>query len=79
MTRGSMPPTKLPTELQAVDFDPELSRALEGLLEPYSGKALERAQAAVLKVRASDRVGSFGEIVETYQRAIEAATARVSA
>jgi uncharacterized protein len=67
--------SKLPTEGRPPKMDPDLATALEELLAPHSGKALERAQAAVLKLRKSGAMGTFSEIVEAHRAAIEAAAA----
>lgn len=65
--------TKLPTDARALIRDPDLSAAVEGMLEPYSGEKLERAQAAVRKVRGSGAVGTFSELVAAYSAAIKKA------
>lgn len=54
-------------------MDPDLTAAIEELLAPHSGKALEAAQGAVVKVRRSGITGSFGELVAAYDDAITAA------
>lgn len=65
--------TKLPTDARPLIQDPDLAAAVEALLEPYSGKQLERAHTAIRKVRASAVQGTFSTIVAAYQAAIEKA------
>lgn len=67
--------SKLPRDTRTVRFDPDLAAALEGLLAPHSGKALERAQGAILQVRRSGFTGGFGDMVDKYREAIAAAVA----
>ena len=68
--------SKLPREGRTIRMDPDLAQALEDILEPHTGKTLERAQAAIVRVRASGFQGSFGEILEAYRVAIEEAVSR---
>jgi hypothetical protein len=68
--------SKLPRDTRAVRFDPDLAEALEELLQPFTGKALEKAQAAVVQVRRSGFTGGFTELRAEYERAIRAATAK---
>lgn len=64
----------LPTEQRPIRMDPELAEQVDALLKPFSGEKLDRAQAAVMKVYESGATGSFGEILERYEAAIEDAT-----
>lgn len=66
--------SKLPRDTRAVRFDPNLAEALEEMLKPFSGKALEKAQGAVLTVRRSGFTGSFEQLLTKYEHAITAAT-----
>ena len=61
---------KLPTATRPLINDLDLARAVDGLLKPYSGKALEKAQAAVRKVHASGVQGPFSTVVTAYEAAI---------
>lgn len=65
--------TALPTEDRPIQLDPELSSKVEEMLKPYSGRKLEAARAAVLKVYKSGFAGSFGAILGKYETAIEEA------
>ena len=65
--------SKLPTNSRPLINDPDLAAALEALLEPYSGKALERAQVAVRKVATSSVQGPFAVIVDAYAEAVRTA------
>jgi hypothetical protein len=63
--------SKLPTNETPLIRDPDLARAIDDLLQPYSGKALERAQAAVRRVATNNGVmGVFKDLVEIYRTAI---------
>lgn len=68
-----MTTTLLPQETRPIRMDPDLSKAIEGLLEPYSGKELEIAQAAVVEVYHSALAGVFGDLVKAYEKAIREA------
>jgi hypothetical protein len=68
-----MTATKLPTSSRPLIQDPDLAREVEAMLAPYTGKQLERAQAACRKVHSSAVLGSFSEIRGAYQTAIEKA------
>lgn len=68
--------TKLPTSTRPLIVDTDLAAAVEGLLAPYSGKALERAQAAVRRVNASSTQGPFSAMVAAYKTAITAAVGK---
>jgi hypothetical protein len=70
-----MTATKLPTDSRPLVRDPDLATALEAILEPYTGKALERAQMAIRRVRAGGVQGSFTQIVAAYRAAIDEAAA----
>lgn len=67
--------TKLPTDSRPLVRDPDLAAALEEILVPYNGKALERAQQAIRKVRSSGVQGPFSVVVAAYRTAIEQAVA----
>lgn len=69
-----MTATKMPTSDVPLIQDPDVLRAVEHELQPFSGKSLERAQAAVRRVHGSGVMGSFSEIVAAYRTAILAAT-----
>lgn len=68
-----MTTTKMPMIEVPLVKDPYLASALETMLAPYSGKQLEKAQAACRKVFASRIEGSFDFIVAAYQTAIDEA------
>ena len=76
-----MSDSKLPTERRPIRMDPELTEAVEELLEPYDGDELELAQSAVMRVYHSASGGSYAELVGVYRDAIittlEEATAGV--
>lgn len=63
--------TKLPTDNRPLVRDPDLAAALERELAPYSGKALERAQTAIRKVRNSGTQGPFSVVLDAYRAAIK--------
>ena len=65
-----MTATLIPQEQRAVRLDPDLQKALEGLLEPYGGEELERAQAAVVSVYRSSLQGTFRDLLWGYTSAI---------
>lgn len=76
MTKTATSPTptsKLPQSTRPLKMDKDLAAALEGFLRPHTGKALERAQAAILQVRASGIALPFDQLVERYEQAIAAA------
>jgi hypothetical protein len=64
--------TKLPMREVPI-LGEELGAAVEALLEPYEGKKLDKAQAAVRRTAASGVTGMFDEIVAAYEAAIRAA------
>jgi hypothetical protein len=68
--------SKLPTSTRPLIVDTDLAAAVERLLAPYSGKALERAQAAVRKVHGSSVQGPFSTVLAAYQSAITAAVGK---
>lgn len=72
----SVATSKLPQEAKPLKFDPDLAAAIGALLEPLSGKALDRAQKAVVTVRKSGICGTFHEIVAAYQAAIAKAATK---
>lgn len=65
-----MTTTKIPQETRTIRMDPDLRKALEEILEPYSGEELELAQAAILAVRKAGRPGNFRELIAMYTSAI---------
>jgi hypothetical protein len=65
--------SKLPTVTRPIKLDADMAKALERMLEPYSGKALERAQVAVRKVYGSGLTGTFEAMLAHYRAAISAA------
>jgi hypothetical protein len=65
--------SKLPTSDRPLIADRDLAAAIEKLLAPLGGKALERAQAAVRKVAASAVQGPFATVLRAYEAAIKAA------
>lgn len=69
-----MTATKMPTSDVPLIQDPDVLRAVDRELQPFSGKSLERAQAAVRRVHGSGIMGSFDQIVAAYRGAIQAAT-----
>lgn len=68
-----MTTSALPTEKRPIRMDPELAAEVEKLLKPLKGKEREAADEAVMKVYQSGVSGSFGEILEAYQAAVEEA------
>lgn len=68
--------SKLPTADRPLIQDPDLGQAVERLLQPYSGKSLERAQAAVRKVHGSAVQGPFDQVLAAYTVAIKAAVGK---
>jgi hypothetical protein len=71
--------SKLPTNSRPIINDPDLANAVEALLGPYSGKALERAQVAVRKVAASGVQGPWSMIVSAYETEIKRAVGKDAA
>lgn len=65
--------TKLPTDTRPLVRDPDLAKAIDKLLQPYSGEKLTKAQNAVREVRASAAQGRFDELLEAYRVAIQKA------
>lgn len=68
--------TKLPTNARPLILDNDMAAAVEKMLAPYSGKALERAQLAVRKVHSSAVQGPFGVVLTAYETAIKAAAGK---
>lgn len=68
--------SKLPTNTRPLIQDADMAAAVERLLAPYGGKALERAQSAVRKVHGSDVQGPFSAVVTAYETAIRAAVGK---
>ena len=66
--------SKLPMENRPIRMVPELATAVENLLAPLSGKKLEAAQKAVLKLYRAGGFLPFGDLVESYRQAIDDAT-----
>ena len=66
--------TKIPADSRSIRLDPDLAAALEKELASMSGAKLEKAQAAVLKVRRSGVTGSFARLLDVYRGAIKDAT-----
>lgn len=64
--------SKLPTSDRPLIADRDLAAAVDRLLSPLSGKALERAQAAVRRVAASAVQGPFATVLRAYESAIRA-------
>lgn len=62
--------SKLPASPKPLIADPDLVRELEGILKPYTGAKLEKAQAAIRQVLGSGVMGSFSTIVAHYRAAI---------
>jgi hypothetical protein len=62
--------SKLPDTLR---FDPHLAEALEDLLRPHGGANLEKAQAAVVKLRKSGLQAPLSGLIAAYRDAIKAA------
>ncbi len=69
--------TTIPQETRPLRMDPDLTAAVEKLLEPYKGDELEAAQAAVVEVYHSSTSGVFRKLVEAYESAILEAVADV--
>ena len=65
-----MATTAIPQETRPIRMDPDLEAAVAELLEPYGGKELERAQAAVVSVHHSSATGVFSKLVDRYEAAI---------
>jgi len=68
--------SKLPTEGRPLKMDPDLAAFLEAELAPYSGKALERAQQAIVRVRQKGVSGTWDELTTVYRDMIAVAVAR---
>lgn len=65
--------SKLPMNDRPIIIDPDLAAAVEELLRPYTGKMLERAQAAVRRVANGAAQGTFSDLVDAYRAAIKGA------
>lgn len=65
--------SKLPMESRPIRLSPEVQRVVEDRLQPLTGKTLEKAQSAVLKVYGSRQQMAADQWVETYGRAIDSA------
>jgi hypothetical protein len=62
--------SKLPNSNVSLIEDPDLNAAVTRMLAPLSGKALERAQAAVRQVHGSGIFGTYTELTTAYRAAI---------
>lgn len=62
--------SKLPMESRPLRLAPEVARVVEKQLAPLTGKALERAQAAILKVYTSGQQMTSEQWVVAYETAI---------
>jgi hypothetical protein len=60
-------------ESRPIRLSPEVQRVVEQRLQPLSGKKLETAQNAVLKVYQSGQQMALDQWVETYGQAIDSA------
>jgi len=72
MTTGTIK-SKLPADSRPLPLDPDLAAYLEQRLAPYTGKKLEAAQAAIIRVRHSGVVGSWEQLTTSYGDAIREA------
>jgi hypothetical protein len=61
-------------ESRPIRLSPEVQRVVEDRLQPLSGKTLEKAQSAVLRVYQSGQQMPSDQWVETYGQAIDSAT-----
>lgn len=68
--------SKLPTSTRPLIIDTDMAAAVEKMLAPYSGKALEKAQVAVRKVHGSSVQGAYSTVLAAYQTAITAAVGK---
>jgi hypothetical protein len=68
--------SKLPTSTRPLINDTDMAAAIEKMLAPYSGKTLERAQAAVRKTHSSSVLGPYPTVLAAYQSAITAAVGK---
>lgn len=68
--------SKIPTESRPLKMDPDLAAFLEVELAPYSGKALERAQQAIVRVRQKGVSGTWSELTTVYHETIAIAVAK---
>lgn len=62
--------SKLPMETRPLRLSPEVARAVEKALAPLTGKRLEQAQAAILKVYQSGQQMTSEQWVARYEDAI---------
>ena len=65
--------SKLPMESRPLRMAPEIQKVVEAKLAPLTGKALERAQDAVVKVYQSGQQMANTQWVEKYDQAIKSA------
>lgn len=70
--------SKLPYQTRRIRLPSDLARIVEKELAPLTGKKLEAAQAAVLRVYESGKQMSAGEWITTYVAAIKGALESVS-
>jgi hypothetical protein len=68
--------TKLPTSTRPLIQDMDLAAAIERMLEPLTGKSLERAQAACRRVYNTGAPGTFATMCADYRAAIDAAVGK---
>ena len=69
--------SKLPTDSRPMPLDPDLAARLEKVLAPLTGKKLEAAQKAIIKVRHSGLVGSWTQLTKGYEDAVHEAAGAV--
>jgi uncharacterized membrane protein len=68
--------TKLPQSTRPLIQDMDLAAAIERMLEPLTGKTLERAQAACRRVYTTGTPGTFTDMCADYRAAIDAAVGK---
>jgi uncharacterized membrane protein len=68
--------TKLPQSTRPLIQDMDLAAAIERMLEPLTGKSLERAQAACRRVYNAGNPGTFDAMCAEYRAAIDAAVGK---
>ena len=65
--------SKLPMESRPLRLTAEIARVVEDRLQPLTGKRLEAAQSAVLKVYQSGQQMASEQWVDAYGQAIDSA------
>lgn len=65
--------SKLPLETRPIRLAPDIARVLEDRLRPLSGKKLELAQGAILRVYRSGIQAAHDQWVAAYLREIDVA------